>query len=498
MSSTRARLAALRPRGGRATLSFAAGGVLALELCVATWLLVSHQAAVLGFPYPLDYGEGPLLDHVLRLASGQNPYPADLATSPFHIGVYPPVFPALQVPLFWLFGPALWYGRLLSVLGMLAAALSCGLILRALTRDAVAAAVGGALLLASPYVVYWSPLARVDSLALGLSLMGLCVVVCGRGRRRELVLASLLFVAASYTRQSAALAAPFASFVWLLHERGTRPAFELATFTVAIGGSLLLGLVVATSGGFWSNVFAAHDVLFQWSMVLYFARETLLLMPLLVACVVAYGVFGIWHRDRAWWAIAPFAFTGLTVALSVGKFGSNLNYLLEPVAGFGLVAGALVASLRARPVLRAILSLCLAVQVHFLVEGSRDDYGQREMWKLEAREDIARLAELVGSSSGPVVADEFMALIPLAGRQLVFQPFAFSELARAGSWDETPVLESLRRGEFALLLLYQAPDWPTIQTRWSPAMIAAIEEYYFLEEEIAHTLVARPGLRTRQ
>jgi hypothetical protein len=132
------------------------------------------------------------------------------------------------------------------------------------------------------------------------------------------------------------------------------------------------------------------------------------------------------------------------------------------------------------------------------VAATRSDYGEREMWKLGARNEIARLAEHVANTQGPVVADEFMALIPLAGRKLVFQPFAFSELARSKAWDETPVLEALRRGEFELLLLYQAPDWPTIQTRWTPAMIAAIQEYYYTEEEIVHTLVARPGLKTKR
>ena len=89
-------------------------------------------------------------------------------------------------------------------------------------------------------------------------------------------------------------------------------------------------------------------------------------------------------------------------------------------------------------------------------------------------------------------------LVPLAGRRLVFQPFAFSALANVGKWDEAPLLESLRRGELGLLLLFQSSEWAVLQTRWTPAMLEVIQEYYALDEELARTLVARPGLRTQR
>ena len=45
-----------------------------------------------------------------------------------------------QVPFVWLFGPALWYGRLISLLSVAAVALFVGLTLHALTKDRIAAA----------------------------------------------------------------------------------------------------------------------------------------------------------------------------------------------------------------------------------------------------------------------------------------------------------------------------------------------------------------------
>ena len=87
-----------------------------------------------------------------------------------------------QVPLVWLFGPALWYGRLISLLSVAAVALFVGLTLHALTKDRIAAIAGGLIFPAMPYVVRWSSLSRVDSLGLALSWAGLFVVAAAQAR----------------------------------------------------------------------------------------------------------------------------------------------------------------------------------------------------------------------------------------------------------------------------------------------------------------------------
>lgn len=489
-TSTGSRLAALRPTGGLGWAQLFATGFFVLEAVAALGLLLWYQARILRFPYPINYVEGPVLDLVVRLASAQNPYPADLATAPFHVAVYPPFYAILQAPFVWAFGPALWYGRLLSIVGVFAAAISCAWMLRSLTGDRLAAACGGALLLACPYLVHWSPLVLVDSLGLGLSLVGLCIVVCGRGRRAASIVAALCFVAAAYTRQSAALAAPFAAFVWLWRSYGARAAFELAAWTAAPG---LATLELSTAGGFWLNVVGAHEVSFEWATVLYWARDAVFLMPLLLLATLAYCLVGSVRREAAWCAFTAYGVMSVAVAASIGKFGSGVNYLFEPVASFALATAALLAGLRARPALRALLLLGPGIQLQLLIVATLRDADERDLWKLDREPEIARLAQPVDASEGPVLADEWMALIPLAGRPVVFMPFAFSALAWAEAWDEAPFLEALDREDYALILLYEAPDWPSIQTRWTTAMIESVREHYYFEERIGHTLVVRPG-----
>ncbi|HWI46327.1 MAG TPA: hypothetical protein VNT12_09155, partial [Rubrobacter sp.] len=143
---------------------FSATALLLLAQGLAVLLFLRHGWDALAFPYPLNYGEGPLLDQSVRLAQFQNIYRTDLTVSPYVVSNYPPLFMLAQVPLVWLFGPALWYGRLISLLSVAAVALFVGLTLHTLTKDRIAAIAGGLIFPAMPYVVRWSSLSRVDLL----------------------------------------------------------------------------------------------------------------------------------------------------------------------------------------------------------------------------------------------------------------------------------------------------------------------------------------------
>jgi len=130
--------------------------------------VVWYWSHMIGSPYQLDYGEGPLLDQAVRLARGTGIYAIPGHEPPWTIGNYPPLFPLLNAGLVELFGPAYWYGRLLSALGALAAATFAGLLVHTLTRDRTPALLTGLLMPVVPYLGYWAGLARIDTVALAL------------------------------------------------------------------------------------------------------------------------------------------------------------------------------------------------------------------------------------------------------------------------------------------------------------------------------------------
>src|SRR5215210_9325759 len=130
----------------RRVVLWAATAVFLLAGAWAASLFVRHGLAALAFPYPLNYGEGPLLDQAARLADLKNIYPADLSKPPYVVSNYPALFVLLQAPFVWIFGPGFLYGRAISLLSTVAVAALVALTVHALTRDRTASAAGGLIL----------------------------------------------------------------------------------------------------------------------------------------------------------------------------------------------------------------------------------------------------------------------------------------------------------------------------------------------------------------
>ena len=106
-------------------------------------MFFQHGWSIVSFPYPVDYGEGPLLDQTIRLARGENIYRNDVSQPPYTISNYPPLFVLVQTPFVWLVGPSFFYGRAISLLSIVATAVLIALTLHALTDDWIGALAGG-------------------------------------------------------------------------------------------------------------------------------------------------------------------------------------------------------------------------------------------------------------------------------------------------------------------------------------------------------------------
>jgi Glycosyltransferase family 87 len=459
---------------------------------IATLLFVRHGWDALTFPYPLNYGEGPLLDQSVRLAQFENIYRTDLSAPPYVVSNYPPLFMLVQVPFVWLFGPALWYGRLISLLSVAAVALFVGLTLHALTRDRIAAVAGGLIFPSIPYVVRWSSLSRVDSLGLALSWAGLFVVARWPEKRWSVFISALFLVAAIYTRQTYALAAPLAAFVWLVAQGQRRRALETAA--IAGGATLLLFafLNIFAGGGFFLNTVIANLNDFRWERVSLNALGALLACPLLLLGSLAFLVLTPRHGNRAWWLVAPYLLASIPSAMLVGKVGSDVNYLLELSAALALATGAFIAWQRQRPRLRVALIALLAVQVLALAQSSRVPSSLQD-YVIEQRSEVAQLSRIVAGADGPVLTDDYMGLLPLQGRRIYFQPFEMTQLSRDGDWNQTPFVEDISNEKFPVIMIWSPPFAREIKRdRWTPQMLEAIHDHYERKDRIADMIIYRP------
>ncbi len=369
-----------------------------------------HAWLILSFPYPLDYGEGPLLAQVEFLQTT----PAfwhiyrDPSASPYMVVNYPPVYLVVATVLSWATGNALLAGRLVSLLAALGCVVALVLLVdnRRLPRDNDThlipmvhqwALFSSLFFLTVPIVREWAVLMRVDMLGVCLGLWGLVAV-----RHRRVSIAGVVFVLALYTKPSL-IAAPVAGVLWLLLSdsdvfspqrtqraqrgkqfwchaltkvRGTLGSFRRSWRSWRFGGSIgqslmLLAIMGIGSGGLFLLLqWASHGWFFvhvvaanvnRWDGDLawqFWVDQARIRWPLMLA-----GVLGAFVVDRGQGtgdrgpslvrrvASLPLLYTalGIVTALGVGKVGAYPNYFLEFYAGLVWLSGSLLTQEASEP-----------------------------------------------------------------------------------------------------------------------------------------------------
>jgi hypothetical protein len=311
-------------------------------------------------------------------------------------------------------------------------------------------------------------------------------------RRKGLIWAAIFLVAAIFTRQSYGLAAPLAGFIYLLREAPRRRAFHLAGYTTAIGVGVFIILMIFSGGGFFFHIVTANVNPFHWETVDRYRLELTENLPYLLFGSAALLIYGIVSRPRAWWLAAPYLIGAVISAITIGKDGSNVNYLYELSAALCLSAGAIISWPNRNHILSAILALLLIPQMNMMLDWSLSDHYNRAMGKIRFTAEISRMERLIVETGGPALADEYMAMLPLGNLPIMYQPFEFKMLTEAGVWDEKPFIQSIEDKAYALILLYDNPYWDSRSARWTPAMLDAIEENYQRSSRIAETTVYRP------
>lgn len=483
LTSTLNTLAPYFNEGSKIMLSFFC------SVAIAIFALYSVLAAA--HPYPMDYGEAPLIDQAMRLAKGQNIYRANLDSAPYTIANYPPLYQISLIPFLNTFESPFQAGRIISILATLASATFLGLTTYKLFQNRFAALVTSVLFLSFPYVVSWASLARIDSLALAFATAAIFVLVKWPKSWMAFFGGGLLLIAAAYTRQSYALAAPLAAFVWLWTQEKRR-AIYLTLLVGGVGVALFGVINFLTGGGFFYNIITANANEFGWERLWNHLKDLGGDAPIIL---IMGGVFlaSAWKELKGWSLLAPFLVGAALSALTIGKIGSNINYFLELTAALSLVGGAMIAWNVKRPWVQTIVLLSLTIQMGMLAKTTMNESVD---WNLASRRAdfnaLQILDQTVEDLEGEVLADEYMGILTLQNRPLYLQPFEVTQLANAGMWNQTPLLDDIAGQKFAGILIHHFGDYPVHKERWTPEMLAAIEKYYRPEKTLAGTVVYLP------
>ncbi len=262
-----AALAAGEPPGVRIARLVFTSALVALavaHICLLGYVIARR----LTFRYELEWMEGGMLGHALRLLRGEPIYAAP--TADFIPFLYTPLYPAVVAGLAKVAGLGFALGRAVSVVSFATAVgFSAVLVRRAgAGRMALLFALGCAAALCAtfPRGGAWYDIVRGDSLYLALSLSGLWLAATRGDRAPLAALAGALLATAFFAKQTGSVLAVAGGLCTLLYPRGQRrglarlwpsAAFGLAAGAVFSGGVVLLQL--RSEGWFWRYVYELHQ-----------------------------------------------------------------------------------------------------------------------------------------------------------------------------------------------------------------------------------------------
>jgi hypothetical protein len=458
---------------------------------ICMYLLVVALGAAGRLARPADeftYGESWLLDGARRVARGEGLYaPADQLPL-MHIA-YTPLYYVVVGGLQRVVGDSGYtVGRAVSLAATLGGAAALAWSLKCLTaRWSVGLLAVGVFLTQNLTAGLWAPLHRADSLALGLTLVGLALATGGR-----VSLAGVAFLLALLTKQTFVMAPiAVAIAVWPCRAK----LVHLGLIVVG-GGALAVGIAQWLTGGWflWHTVTAngnQPDLLtFAAMMGNFLQYNGLPVVAALVSLTLPAG-----PGERLW----RIYFLGCLATLpSLVKLGASSNYWLELSAATAVVLALASNRLAVWPSARVVAPTIVAGSLFIAIPA----------YQAGAFESAANLQDLVQSPSPgylSLVGDGDYRAAPLrvqagfvdwvahqpgdlltdnsglavaAGKRIEFEFQIFQLLNAEGYWSDQPILDAVAARRFSLVALMQPLDGPVGSPRWTPQLRAALRTAY--------------------
>lgn len=286
------------------------------------------------YPHDLDFLENNSLMQALRFAADQPVYTAPSAD--FVATIYTPLYTWLGGLLFRFMPPGFFPLRLISFSATLLTATLIGFITHRESRQRwLALACAGLYLGGYRISGFWYDLARVDSLALALSLLGLTLGIYANHSRPRLLFSALTLALAFFTKQTT-LAFGLAFLIYGFYRSFFTAHVLRFTFWFILPYTLtlllsLLTFHVLTHG--WSSFYIftaaaadAEDLARVWHY----------LGPELLGVISALSLTAFWVAWRSKLKNQPWLWMIVTAALISGigraSVGGNLNNLMPVYA----------------------------------------------------------------------------------------------------------------------------------------------------------------------
>jgi len=472
-------------------------------------LLITAIAARIGYPYDLEWTEGAILHHVLRIKAGGGLYvPPSIEFIP---SLYTPLYPAVVAMFSGLFGLSYAFARAISVISLIGisvvAAVQIGSRRHEHTDLAPVSAgivLGLGLFAASyPAADGWYDLASPDTMFLFMATSGLAGLprwsLAGSGvlGHARIAAAGVLLALAVFCKQIGVAYAGLGALIVAFYAWRRLPAYLAGVGAVGVGLTALLQQT--TDGWFWiytQELRSAYDVSVDrfWTALAHIAWRPELrgaqLAPIGAAISIVVGgtllVLAVtWWRHRRWPPQArPFALWTVTYLVSaVACAADAASELAQPNAIVpALLHGALAAG-AAVPALFACVQMLTERSPHgehvatgaaLAAAGVLAYACASAAWQpltfSPTAEDVAagdRLIARIKQTEGEVWMPSHPWYLHLAGRTPYAHRAGIRDVTRGGAHTIEGLEQALRRHAFGAIFL----DEPDLHEREVPGLL---------------------------
>ncbi len=450
-------------------------------LIVYSLFFILQSYLLVTYPFPVAYGEGIVLNQADLLAQGKSIY-QDIHIYPYIVSNYPPLFPFLNSIFIKLFGISFIPGRLITFLATLFSALLIYIISKksnqAEDKNRPGAFLAAGLFIASPYIYNYFPIARVDVLAFLFSLAGLYFIY--RFENSRIVFSAVIFfILALYTKQSF-IAAPAAAVVYLLSKDYKK---ALIFVCLLIGLYLIIFFFINhfTHGQFFLHNYIYNINTFSLHQLIKMYIRTLQIHSIIIGLTF----FWIIYRPKQNHLFIYYFILSGIVALSAGKVGSNYNYFCEFIGAGAIIIGSVLNKLeKEKFIIYSLLLIQLIIFFHipYLTGYTRKRLSQRQM---------RILSDVIKHSPEPILSED-AGLLVLNNKEVLFQPFIFTQLSNQRIWKQNDFLQDIRERKFSKIILTFDLNKTIDRTRLTEAMAEMIKDNYILQQRIGDYYIYRP------
>ncbi|MGE0400349.1 MAG: hypothetical protein AB7T06_26780 [Kofleriaceae bacterium] len=340
--------------------------IVVLPALYQLFLLSTAITGRLSYPYDLEWMEGGILHHAMRIHDGQGIYVAP--SIDFIPYLYTPLYPSLLALFSGVFGISYVVGRVVSILSLIGIAASAFFHLGSRRHEharmgpAIAGALFGLALFAAayPYMEGWYDLVRADTFFLYIvtaALAGLprwSTVGTGvRGHARVAAGAAMLALA-FFTKQTGIIYVALGGMIVLVLAWRRVATYVAVAGAIGLGGTALLQKT--TDGWFWiyiREIHAAHDFNMDrfWKSFGYIlwhfpAASVVIALTILVVAItrIAKGPLPRGTHPFLLWT-PVYAVSTLVGAVGWGTEFAHFNAYMPAFLHGGLAAGAALPAL---------------------------------------------------------------------------------------------------------------------------------------------------------